>query len=63
MIEESPKQFPLFGIGSYLKIVFTKQPKREGNNLAGQVALGLVKIYGQPMGDGVINHETPILKG
>ena len=30
-----PKQFPLFGIGNFIKIVFTKQPDREGKNLAG----------------------------
>ena len=44
--EENPRQFPLFGIGTYLKIVFNKQPERVEGNLAGQVALGLVKIYG-----------------
>jgi hypothetical protein len=46
IVDEAPRQFPLFGIGSFLKIVFTKQPDREANNLAGQVALGLIKIYG-----------------
>jgi hypothetical protein len=65
IIEESPKQFPLFGIGNFLKIVFTKQPDRVGKNLAGQVALGLLKVYGQPMSyyKGIVNNEAPILKG
>jgi len=42
-----------------------KGPPREGRNLAGQVALGLVKVFGQPMEyhKGIVNAEQPILKG
>lgn len=41
-----PKQFTVFGIGNFLKLVFTKQPKREGKNMSGQVALGIFKVFG-----------------
>ena len=46
---KNPKQFNLFGIGNYLKLVFNKQPEKEGKNLGGQVALGILKVFGQPM--------------
>ena len=42
----TPMQFNVFGIGNFVKIVFNKQPERVGKNAAGQVALGVVKIYG-----------------
>lgn len=40
------KQFNLFGIGNFVKFVFNKPAEKTAKNLAGQVALGLVKIYG-----------------
>lgn len=40
------RQFHVLGIGNFIKIVIPRGPAREGKNLAGQVALGLIKIYG-----------------
>jgi len=42
----TPMQFNVFGIGNFVKIVFNKQPESAGKNAAGQVALGVIKIYG-----------------
>ena len=52
-------------MGTYLKLVFTKQPRREGANLAGQVAITYLNIFGQamPYSSGVSNEATPILSG
>ena len=59
------KQFELFGIGNYIKIVIPKPPQRDELNLNQQVGIGFLKIFGQPMQffRGVVNNETPILKG
>ena len=53
------------GVGTYLKLVFPKQPKREGTNLAGQVAISYLNIFGQsmPFTSGVSNDAQPILSG
>jgi len=65
IVGTQPRQFTIFGIGNFIKIVFNKPPKSEGRNLAGQVALGLVKIYAQPMefAKGIVNEEQPLMKG
>ena len=57
-------QFNLFGIGNYLKLVFTKEGERDTKNPGGLVGLGVVKVYGQPMAyyKGIVNHETPLVK-
>lgn len=61
----APGQFNVFGIGNFVKLVFPRPPRREGKNLAGQVALGIVKIFAQPMAyyKGIVNEERPIIKG
>lgn len=60
-----PRQFSIFGIGNFLKIVFNKKASQEGRNLAGQNAVGFIKIYAQPMkfAKGVVNEEQPLMKG
>mmetsp|Transcript_23089 Transcript_23089/g.35759 ORF Transcript_23089/g.35759 Transcript_23089/m.35759 type:complete len:316 (+) Transcript_23089:222-1169(+) len=60
-----PSQFELFGIGSYLKIVFPEAPKVEHLNLNQQIGIGFLKIFGQPMEHykGLVNESMPILKG
>jgi len=55
----------LFGIGNYLKLVFTKEAERDTRNPGGLVGLGILKVYGQPMAyyKGIVNHEAPMVRG
>jgi hypothetical protein len=50
------------GIGTYIKIVFTKPPPKTNKNPNGQVGLALLKVWGQPLGyyKGVVNEATPL---
>ena len=61
-ISTSPKQLDVLGIGSYIKIVFTKGPPKTNKNPCGQVGLALLKVWGQPLGyyKGVVNEATPV---
>jgi hypothetical protein len=61
-VTTSPMQLNTLGIGTYIKLLFKKQPPKTGKNPAGQVGLGLLKIWGQPLGyyKGVHNDATPI---
>jgi len=61
-ISTSPCQVNTLGIGTYIKLLFTRQPSKSTKNPAGQVGLSLLKIWGQPLGyyKGVTNEATPI---
>jgi len=63
-ISSAPKQINTFGIGGYVKIVFTKQPAKTVKNPGGQVGLSLLRIWGQPLGynKGLVN-EAHALQG
>mmetsp|Transcript_14301 Transcript_14301/g.10347 ORF Transcript_14301/g.10347 Transcript_14301/m.10347 type:complete len:155 (-) Transcript_14301:1555-2019(-) len=63
-ISTSVKQMDTLGIGTYVKLVFTKPPPKTNKNPNGQVGLALLKVWGQPLGyyKGVVNEATP-LKG
>ena len=63
-ISNVPKQINTFGIGSYLKIVFTKQPSKTVKNPGGQVGLALLRIWGQPLGyNKGLTNEAHALQG
>mmetsp|Transcript_30234 Transcript_30234/g.34616 ORF Transcript_30234/g.34616 Transcript_30234/m.34616 type:complete len:441 (+) Transcript_30234:175-1497(+) len=61
-ITNVPKQINTFGIGSYVKVVFTKQPSKTVKNPGGQVGLSLLRIWGQPLGynKGLVNEAHPL---
>lgn len=61
-ISNVPKQINTFGIGGYIKIVFTKQPAKTVKNPGGQVGLSLLRVWGQPLGynKGLKNEAHPL---
>jgi centrosomal protein CEP104 len=61
-ITSVPKQINTFGIGSYIKLVFTRQPSKTVKNPGGQVGLALLRIWGQPLGynKGLTNEAHPL---
>lgn len=62
-ISNVPKQINTFGIGSYIKIVFTRQPAKTVKNPGGQVGISLLRIWGQPLGynRGLVNEAHALV--
>ena len=47
-VTERFSQIKLYGIGSYLKLLFLKPPKKSSHNTFGQVSIGCLKVWGRP---------------
>ena len=48
-ITQQSKQVSIYGIGNFLKLVFTKKPKPNPQNPHGQVSLGVLRVWGRPI--------------
>ncbi|KRX06659.1 Armadillo-type fold [Pseudocohnilembus persalinus] len=61
-INNKAVQIPLQGIGNYLKILITEQPKSSQQNPHKQVSLAFLKIWGRHTNyvNKIFNHEIPM---
>ena len=50
------------GIGTFIKLIFKRAPPKTSKNPCGQVGIGSLKVWGQPLGyyKGVVNEATSL---